>query len=409
MWTRVNSKKVLAGVTITVGLMVTFPFDKPVVHAETHSEIQDQRSDVQSKLADKKQELESIQAELIEMNDEISRVDEAIKANEKKIKETKDKIEEKQKEVDKLEKEVAALEEDIEKRFEILKERASSLQKNGGSVQYLDVLFGSKSFGDLIDRVSIVTKITQADNSLIDQFKADKQKVEEQKAEIETKLQDLKDMQAELEAIQEQVEMQKEQNESKKAELEEKEANSKDMINDLELKDSELAQMEANAKEQVAKSHEQQIETYSKEVEKSVKKSSGSAPVSGNASSIISAGYKYIGNSSYQFGGGRSSSDIARGLFDCSGYVSWAFAQGGVNLPASTSSLSGVGQKVSPSEMKPGDLVFFDTYKTNGHVGIYVGGNQFIGSQSSTGVAIANMGSGYWANHFSGHVRRVIN
>jgi cell wall-associated NlpC family hydrolase len=57
--------------------------------------------------------------------------------------------------------------------------------------------------------------------------------------------------------------------------------------------------------------------------------------------------------------------------------------------------------------MKPGDLVFFDTYKKDGHVGIYVGGGQFIGAQSSTGVAIANMSSGYWADHFSGHVVRI--
>ncbi|MYL59432.1 peptidase, partial [Virgibacillus halodenitrificans] len=69
--------------------------------------------------------------------------------------------------------------------------------------------------------------------------------------------------------------------------------------------------------------------------------------------------------------------------------------------------LSGVGSKVSYSNAQPGDLVFFNTYKTNGHVGIYLGGGRFIGSQSSTGVAVANMNSGYWNQKFSGHVRRV--
>lgn len=54
-----------------------------------------------------------------------------------------------------------------------------------------------------------------------------------------------------------------------------------------------------------------------------------------------------------------------------------------------------------------GDLVFFDTYKKNGHVGIYVGNGKFIGSQSSTGVAIADMSSGYYKKHFNGVVRRV--
>jgi len=69
--------------------------------------------------------------------------------------------------------------------------------------------------------------------------------------------------------------------------------------------------------------------------------------------------------------------------------------------------LASTGTQVSTGDMKPGDLVFFNTYKTNGHVGIYVGNNKFIGSQSSTGVAIADMSSGYWNNKFSGHVRRV--
>ncbi|WP_252314401.1 NlpC/P60 family protein [Sinobaca sp. H24] len=36
-------------------------------------------------------------------------------------------------------------------------------------------------------------------------------------------------------------------------------------------------------------------------------------------------------------------------------------------------------------------MVFFDTYKLDGHVGIYIGDGQFIGSQSSTGVAIESM------------------
>jgi len=46
--------------------------------------------------------------------------------------------------------------------------------------------------------------------------------------------------------------------------------------------------------------------------------------------------------------------------------------------------------------MKTGDLVFFDTYKKDGHVGIYVGDGKFIGTQTSTGVAIADMSKGYW-------------
>ena len=130
----------------------------------------------------------------------------------------------------------------------------------------------------------------------------------------------------------------------------------------------------------------------------------------GNA--VIDVGYKWIGNSNYVFGGGRNQSDIARGRFDCSSFVHWAFAQVGVDLgpltSTSTETLKHLGKPIPPSEMQPGDLVFFDTYKTDGHVGIYIGNGKFIGAQTSTGVAIADMSAGtYWSDVFNGRVKRI--
>lgn len=111
------------------------------------------------------------------------------------------------------------------------------------------------------------------------------------------------------------------------------------------------------------------------------------------------------------FGGRRNQSDIARGRFDCSSFVHWAFKQVGVDLgllgSTSTETLKHLGKPVNPSEMKPGDVVFFDTYKIDGHLGIYVGDGKFIGAQSSTGVAIADMSQGYWKRKFNGRVKRI--
>ena len=127
---------------------------------------------------------------------------------------------------------------------------------------------------------------------------------------------------------------------------------------------------------------------------------------------VIDVGYKWIGNSDYIFGGGRNQSDIARGRFECSSFVHWAFTQVGVDLGPLTSTctetLKHLGKPVSPSEMQPGDLVFFNTYKTDGHVGIYIGNGKFIGAQTSTGVAIADMSAGtYWSDVFNGRVKRI--
>ncbi|MGW9103293.1 NlpC/P60 family protein, partial [Priestia megaterium] len=50
---------------------------------------------------------------------------------------------------------------------------------------------------------------------------------------------------------------------------------------------------------------------------------------------------------------------------------------------------------------------FFDTYKIDGHVGIYVGDNKFLGCQGKTGVAIASMEKGtYFGDRFNGRVKR---
>ena len=122
----------------------------------------------------------------------------------------------------------------------------------------------------------------------------------------------------------------------------------------------------------------------------------------------INVGKGLIGKTKYVWGGGRTASDIAKGNFDCSGFVNYAFKQAGIDLGSgNTDTIAKKGVAVNASQMQPGDIVFFDTYKKNGHVGIYVGNGKFIGAQSKTGVAIADMSSGYFKEHFHGVVRRV--
>ncbi|MGP4040634.1 C40 family peptidase [Gracilibacillus sp. D59] len=385
------------------------------VNAETKEEIQAQRSEVQSNIDEKEQEIQEIKEELIGLNEQILRFDEAIEDNEQKIKETESEITSVETEVSDLEAKIEEIQQKIDRRNEILKERISSLQENGGSSSYLEVLFGATNFVDFVDRVALVHKITQADKNLLESQEKDKLQVEKNKVKLDKKLKELEDMKAEYEEMQKQIIAQKEQNEELKEELKEKEEKNSDILDDLKIEDEILANKEQAIKEAEAQqrangsssnsnsngSSDNAIEQYSSN-------SSNAAPISGSTVDIVTTvGRKYIGNSVYVFGGGRTAYDIATGRFDCSGFVSWAFRQAGINLPASTSLLDSVGTKVSPSNMQPGDLVFFNTYKTNGHVGIYIGNNKFIGSQSSTGVAIADMSGGYWKSKFSGHVRRV--
>lgn len=126
---------------------------------------------------------------------------------------------------------------------------------------------------------------------------------------------------------------------------------------------------------------------------------------------VVNVGKKFIGNSVYVFGGGRNENDINKGIFDCSSFVHWAFDQVGIDVGSrsstTTDTLKHLGKNVDLENIKPGDLVFFDTYKIDGHVGIYAGNGQFIGAQTSTGVEVADMSTGYWQDKFNGRIKRI--
>ena len=101
-------------------------------------------------------------------------------------------------------------------------------------------------------------------------------------------------------------------------------------------------------------------------------------------------------------------------MFDCSSFVYWAYEQAGVNLGkranVSTETLKkeGTAVKGGLKGAQPGDLIFFDTYKKNGHVMIYLGDGKAIGAQSSTGVAVVDINkSDYWSSRLNGNVRRI--
>lgn len=347
-------------------------------------------------------ELSETQNALKELNAQIAKVDKAIEDNHKMITQTEDEIKKSEEQVNTLQSEIDQLEKEIEARNEILKERARMMQESGGTISYIDVIFGAQNFSDFINRVSAVTTIMQADQKIIDEQANAISDVQEKRDTIKATLTSLQNKKEELVAMQGQIQEQKAQNDTLKAALQSKEQ--KTLADIEELRASMLAATPAVSNTSATNS----VSTTASNSTVAAAIPTSTPKVTGSISTVINAGYKYIGNSAYKFGGGRNASDIANGLFDCSGFVHWAFAQAGVSVGASTDTLKNQGTAVSVSDMKPGDLVFFNTYKTDGHVGIYIGGGKFIGSQSSTGVAIANMSSGYWKNTFNGRVKRII-
>ncbi|MGM9923828.1 MAG: LysM peptidoglycan-binding domain-containing protein [Bacillus sp. (in: firmicutes)] len=110
------------------------------------------------------------------------------------------------------------------------------------------------------------------------------------------------------------------------------------------------------------------------------------------ADAIINTGKKYLG-AAYLYGASPNQTDA----FDCSSFTQRVFAENGITLPRTSVEQSKVGQTVSLSNIRKGDLIFFDT-DYNGvinHVSIVVDSSTILHSASSKGVSIASYNS-YW-------------
>jgi len=136
--------------------------------------------------------------------------------------------------------------------------------------------------------------------------------------------------------------------------------------------------------------------------------SSASKPSGGSVSTakvtgsqIVSKAKEYLGVP-YKYGGTTPSG------FDCSGFVYYVYRSLGINISRTQTAMYSQGKAIKKSELKPGDLVFFqNTYKAGiSHVGIYVGDGKFIHSPSSGKVvSYADLNSSYYTSHYYGAAR----
>ena len=99
----------------------------------------------------------------------------------------------------------------------------------------------------------------------------------------------------------------------------------------------------------------------------------------GVGSGAVAIGSNYLGTP-YVWGGG------GPGGFDCSGFVSYVYAQMGISLPHQSGDILNSGTVISASEARPGDILWWP-----GHVGIYAGDGQVLHSTPGPGVSITNI------------------
>ncbi|MBB2479239.1 C40 family peptidase [Bacillus sp. APMAM] len=392
--------------------------------------IKEKQKNVQSNIQKKMSEISNLSAQAKEMESEMNEITAKVNATNAKIKDTTQKVNDTKQEINALQVKIKETKQRIAERNKVLQDRARSIQQSDGSDSYLDVLLSSQSFGDFIDRAVALTTFVNADHKILQEQEADKKVLEQSEADLNNKLQQVQQDLASLEDLKAQLKYQIDDKNSILAKIKEEQKAAKGELGNLQDQAASLAEQEKAAeaeqeKERLAyqrktsssSSHSSGIHQSSANSQPSSSGSSAPSdgPVYHGSAAIeaaISAGSSIVGRSPYNWGGGRSSSDIENRSFDCSSFVRWAYAMAGVNLGSitgtSTNTLVYQGRAVSASEMKRGDLLFFDTYKTNGHVGIYLGNGQFLDDNSSNGVSIDSLSNPYWKKTFNGVVRRVV-
>lgn len=282
---------------------------------------------------------------------------------------------------------------------EMLSKRVRSSYKSGVS-SVLELLMGSTNMQDLISRIHYMDSVSQEDARTIDNVRDLSRELSNQKAALETKQTEEqaqgKKLQAQIDEIQSKLKEAQTYYNSLSAEAQaaiQKQAENTDsqaafVMGALQENSNNTQSASANSASQSDNQRSGGSTSSSSSTPSAPRShsySNAGGPVA-NAYQLLGQGYRYIWGSS----------DPSNGGFDCSGFTQYIFRLAGYPISRTTwtqsDEIKAKGNwKTSTSQLVAGDLVFFDNCN---HVGIYVGGDQFIHSSCSRGPVCVSL-SGY--------------
>jgi cell wall-associated NlpC family hydrolase len=276
-------------------------------------------------------------------------------------------------------------------------QRVVQLYTTGGESGTLDVILGAQSLDDLLNRLDTVDRVSNLDAQVIKEvrtFRAASQK--------HARL--LREARAAQERVVAERAAKKQSIEGQLTKLHRLEASIKDELDRLRAQErarqlnlARAAQARLQALQFAQQGRSSGIVGASADNGGTPVDGATPAPPPSQYSGAVGVAMAQLGKPYVWAAGGPSS-------FDCSGLVVYAFSQVGVSLPHSSYALWGSGAPVSRDQLEPGDLVFFDGL---GHVGIYIGGGQFVHAPHSGDVVkISSLGESWYASTYVG-ARRI--
>jgi peptidoglycan DL-endopeptidase CwlO len=260
--------------------------------------------------------------------------------------------------------------------------RLVALYTSGESNSTLEVLLGSKSLDDLLNRLDTVKRVSDQDTRVLKEVVVFRGEVQRRAMELRSARAKQTDVVSARAAYRSSIEGQLSERRrllsSVKGEIARLQAAER----------ARQAALERQARARLAAprtiSHHIQTESVVG-IAASTPEGATVAPPS-RYGGVVGIAMGYLGTP-YVYGGSSPSG------FDCSGFVMYVYAQIGVSLPHNAAAQYGYGTPVSKDQLAPGDLVFFNGL---GHDGIYIGGGQFIHSPHTGDVVKISSLSDSW-------------
>lgn len=355
--------------------------------------------------------ISDLTSEQNEASNELAQLQANIKENEAEAEKLVSEMQETEKLLEKLRTEISELKALIEAREVHLDEQARALQIMGESGNIVNFVLNADSLNDVFGRIDVVTKLISQNKHTIEQQEEDRASVVSKENETVERQEEQMKLAGKLEENKVLLEVQQAEQESVLARIASEKAVAQgerdalvEQARAAEQRRNELQTVHtASSSTNSAPSSETSSNTNSPSTVNTVSAAETAAetpaaptPASNNGS-VIGIAHSLSGIP-YVYGG-----TTVNG-FDCSGFTSYVFNQVGRSLPRTAAGQYAGTSRVSRDQAQPGDLVFFNQGGGIDHVGIYLGGGNFIGSQYN-GVVVSTINSGYWANYVVGFGR----
>lgn len=304
-----------------------------------------------------------VQAQLNDLNASLDEAVEAYNYANYKLATTKKKITKIQKDISLTEKEISRLETLISARARTL--YTLDLQN------FLTVLLGAEDFSEFITNLRMVERILGKEAELDSAYKAKREKLKRDRQELADLLAEQKALVAKL----------KKQKSYIEARVREKER----LLSAIDARIREAIRQEEISRQRLAAAR-RSVTFVSTVSERNVYVSRGTSR--GGNERVVQIALSLLGRP-YRWGA------AGPNAFDCSGFTMYVYAQIGISLPHSSAAQYYSGRRVSYDELQPGDLVFFARRGGRiSHVGIYIGGGNFVHApQTGDVVKISSLSS----------------